>query len=65
MCNVDDTLLWSTGMRDSGTGQAKRCNDWDALRDWAEARSAKYFDVEPEMGIKHNGNYHKGDGLDW
>lgn len=65
MCNVDDTLLWTTGHRESGAGQAKKCHDWDALRDWTEKRSASYFDVEPNMGILHNDNYHEGDGLIW
>ncbi|CAI6304002.1 unnamed protein product [Periconia digitata] len=65
MCNIDDTPLWTTGHRESGVGQVKKCNDWDALRDWAEARSANYFDVEPGMGIRHLNNYHEGDGLTW
>lgn len=63
MCNVDDTLLYTTGNRESGAGQKKKCNDWDALRDWAEEHSAQYFDVEPGMGIRHLNNYHVGDGL--
>jgi hypothetical protein len=63
MCNIDDTLLWTTGHRESGVGQTKKCHDWDALRDWAEERSASYFDVEPGLGITHLRNYHAGDGL--
>lgn len=63
MCNIDDTLLSTTGHRDLGHGNMKKCHDWDALRDWAEERTANYFDVEPEFGIRHNNFYHKGDGL--
>jgi hypothetical protein len=63
MCNVDDTLLYTTGNRESGAGQKKKCNDWDALRDWAEEHSAQYFDIEPGMGIRHLNNYHASDGL--
>jgi hypothetical protein len=63
MCNIDDTLLWTSGHRDAGHGQSKMCHDWDALRDWAEERSASYFDVEPGLGISHLRNYHQGDGL--
>jgi hypothetical protein len=62
MCNIDDTLLNTTGHRDAGHGQTKMCNDWDALRDWAEERSASYFDVEPGLGHRFD-NYHAGDGL--
>ena len=63
MCNIDDTLLYTTGHRDAGVGQSKKCHDWDALRDWAEERTANYFDVDPEKGISHLNNYHAGDGL--
>lgn len=66
MCNVDDTLLYTTGHRDAGIGQSKMCHDWDALRDWAEERSAEYYDFEPGTpGIEggHLGKYHAGDGL--
>ncbi|OAG11632.1 uncharacterized protein CC84DRAFT_1080192, partial [Paraphaeosphaeria sporulosa] len=65
MCNVDDTILWTNGHRETGHGQEKKCNDWDALRDYAESKSANYFDVEPEKGIMHLDNYHEGDGLTW
>ena len=63
MCNVDDTILYTNGHRESGVGQTKKCQDWDALRDWTEARSAHYFDVEPEKGVRHLNNYYSGDGL--
>lgn len=63
MCNVDDTLLYILGNREIGTRQLKKCHNWDALRDWAEERSAAYFDAEPETGIPHWHNYHLGDGL--
>jgi len=46
-----------------GPMQTKKCHNWDALRDWAEDRSASYFDVEPRRGIRHFNNYHGGDGL--
>ncbi|KAF1972739.1 hypothetical protein BU23DRAFT_554921 [Bimuria novae-zelandiae CBS 107.79] len=65
MCNIDDTILWTTGHRETGHGQEKKCNDWNALRDYAESESANYFDVEPEKGIMHLNNYHAGDGLTW
>ncbi|KAF2439605.1 hypothetical protein P171DRAFT_490293 [Karstenula rhodostoma CBS 690.94] len=65
MCNVDDTILWTNGHRETGHGQDKKCNDWDALRDYTETLSANYFDVEPEKGIMHLDNYHAGDGLTW
>ena len=65
MCNVDDTILWTNGNRDVGHGQEKKCNDWDALRDFAESKSARFFDSEPEKGIRHLDNYHEGDGLMW
>ena len=45
--------------------QEKKCNDWDALREYAESKSADYFDVEPEKGVLHLNNYHAGDGLTW
>jgi hypothetical protein len=63
MCNVDDTLLWSSGHRDVGRGQKKKCQNWDALRDWTEERSVGYLDAEPGPGVKHMINYHAGDGL--
>ncbi|KAL1610125.1 hypothetical protein SLS60_001790 [Paraconiothyrium brasiliense] len=65
MCNIDDTILWTNGHRETGHGQEKKCNDWDALRAYAESKSANYFDVEPEKGIMHLDNYHAGDGLTW
>ena len=65
MCNIDDTILWTSGHRDTGHGQEKKCNDWDALRNYAESKSANYFDVEPEKGVLHLNNYHAGDGLTW
>ena len=52
MCNPDDTLLNTTGHRDAGHHMMKKCQDWDALRDWAGERSAHYFDREP--GSKEN-----------
>lgn len=68
MCNIDDSLLWTNGDHSTGTLQAKKCHDWDALREWAEDRAAGYFDYEDNAhtkgeGWKHLGNYHKGDGL--
>jgi hypothetical protein len=63
MCNIDDTLLYTWGKRNSGHNQEKKCQDWDRLRDWAEEHSASYFDYEPGMGNGHVGNYHEGDGL--
>jgi hypothetical protein len=65
MCNVDGTLLYTNGHRESGVGQVKKCHDWDRLRDWAEEHSADYFDVEPEKGVRHLRNSHAGDGLPW
>ncbi|OAL01129.1 hypothetical protein IQ06DRAFT_248016 [Phaeosphaeriaceae sp. SRC1lsM3a] len=63
MCNIDDTLLKTWGHRDAGHDQEKKCHDWDRLRQWAEERSANYFDYEPGMGTHHLDNYHEGDGL--
>ena len=63
MCNIDDTLLYTRGNRDAGHNQGKFCHDRDRLRDWAEERTANYFDVEPGMGMMHLDNYHEGDGL--
>jgi hypothetical protein len=63
MCNIDDTLLYTYGKRASGHGQEKKCHDWDRLRQWAEDRSASYFDAEPGMSAHHVNNYHEGDGL--
>ncbi|KAJ4288470.1 hypothetical protein N0V90_011706 [Kalmusia sp. IMI 367209] len=50
MCNIDDTLMWTNGHREAGVGQEKKCGDWDALREWAEERSADYFDFERVAG---------------
>ncbi|KAH7410096.1 hypothetical protein DE146DRAFT_732918 [Phaeosphaeria sp. MPI-PUGE-AT-0046c] len=63
MCNIDDTLLHTWGHRDAGHDQEKKCHNWDRLREWAEVRSANYFDYEPGMGTHHLDNYHEGDGL--
>ncbi|KAL5116625.1 hypothetical protein ACEQ8H_005503 [Pleosporales sp. CAS-2024a] len=63
MCNIDDTLLYSWGKRDSGHNQQKWCHDWDRLRDWAELRSWGYHDTEPGMGFAHAGEEWVGDGL--
>lgn len=68
MCNADDTLLWTNGDHSTGTHQAKKCVDWDALREWAEERAAGYYDYEDNEesereGKKHLGNAFRGDGL--
>ena len=69
MCNPDDTLLRSTGHRDSGHGQHKKCQDWDALREWAEEHSAGYTDgwdmVEGFDNHLMWGSNYGGDGLVW
>ena len=49
MCMADDTLLYSTGHRDTGVNQTRMCRDWDALRQWATEHTACYHDyVAPE-----------------
>ena len=68
MCNADDTLLWTNGDHSTGTHQAKKCVDWDALREWAEERAAGYYDYEDNEesereGKKHVGTKFRGDGL--
>lgn len=63
MCNPDETLLYTFGRRDVGHGQVKMCKDWDRIRDWAQERSACYFDSEPDSGIQRWGNCQIGDGL--
>jgi hypothetical protein len=63
MCNIDDILLNTSGKRNTGHDQEKKCHDWDRLRDCAEEHSASYFYCEPGMGDRHVGNYHEGDGL--
>lgn len=67
MCNPDDTLLQLHGHRDTGHGRVKKCQDWDALRQWTEERSGGYFDnfdyVENSNAKDLFNNYHEGDGL--
>lgn len=67
MCNPDDTLLYTTGNRDAGHNQKKKCKDWDNLRNWAEERTASYYDdFEYSPNSTANNlwdNYHYGDGL--
>jgi hypothetical protein len=63
MCNPDDTLLWTTGHRDAGHGQKKKCQDWDALRDWTAEHTISYFDYERGHIDKTILDFHPGDGL--
>ncbi|CAG8955510.1 hypothetical protein HYFRA_00009461 [Hymenoscyphus fraxineus] len=63
MCNPDDTLLWTNGHGDVGHGQNKKCQDWDALRQWAGERTIAYFDYERGYEEETKGVYHNGDGL--
>ena len=60
MCMADDTLLYSTGHRDSGVNQTRMCRDWDALRQWATEHTACYRDSpwhsgEPRWGLCDDG----------
>jgi hypothetical protein len=67
MCNPDHTLWYTTGHRENGYMQMKMCQDWDALRDWAEEHTSNYFDsydMTPGTdGLDIWYNYHFGDGL--
>jgi hypothetical protein len=66
MCHADDTLLYSRGHHDAGVQQTKMCRSWDALRDWAGARSARWKDhinPRPEGEIWWNFDDGGDDGL--
>lgn len=66
MCHADDTLLYSTGHHDAGVRQTKMCRSWDALREWAGARSAQWKDhinPRPEGEIWWNFDDGGDDGL--
>ncbi|KAI8965298.1 hypothetical protein F5Y11DRAFT_313574 [Daldinia sp. FL1419] len=40
LCNADATLLYQKDGSGPGDGQARKCRNWPALRDWAKEHSA-------------------------
>ncbi|KAL9622198.1 MAG: hypothetical protein Q9160_003381 [Pyrenula sp. 1 TL-2023] len=51
MCQSDDTLLFTEFKNQAGVGQVRKCRNWDALRDFATAYTACYYDyIEIEEG---------------
>lgn len=47
MCKADNTPLYVFGDDTAGDEQYRKCNDWDALRDYATENSACYRDTPP------------------
>lgn len=47
MCKADNTPLYVFGDDTAGDEQYRKCNDWDALRDFATDNSACYRDTPP------------------
>ncbi|KAF2734831.1 hypothetical protein EJ04DRAFT_436316 [Polyplosphaeria fusca] len=49
MCKADNTPLYLFGDDTAGDEQYRKCNDWDALRDYASEHSACYRDTPPDV----------------
>jgi hypothetical protein len=47
MCKADNTPLYVFGDDTAGDEQYRKCNDWNALRDYATENSACYRDTPP------------------
>lgn len=65
MCTGGDTLLYTWGRNITGDGQARKCRNWSALRDWAAENTACYSDTPHDIPLlDHFGHCDNGtDGL--
>lgn len=53
MCQANDELLIITGTgHANGFNQTRQCRSWDALRDFATANTACYWDDELPEGVE-------------
>ena len=64
MCIADDTPLYTWGRSVAGDGQARRCRDWNILRDWATEHTACYLDHKNQEGGRFFHCDNGTDGLD-
>jgi hypothetical protein len=55
ICHADDTPMYTTvgPVKDTGSGQTRRCRDWSKLEAWALENSACYGFINETQGVTH------------
>ncbi|ESZ91306.1 hypothetical protein SBOR_8305 [Sclerotinia borealis F-4128] len=52
MCGTSgDTLLYTWGKNETGSGQHRRCIDWNSRKNWAKENSACYWDGDKPIPL--------------